>query len=392
MMFSSDMTTISPETNARISRIEECLNRFRSRRRLQGELIRYFNEYLFLGGIDASQRSFQGVDPKEYAAASAEEKQQLANAYGVLGTGENPKFYSPTTGEHWSIDFSAVVAGYLSEAVPRLTWHNRKAEEETQRAIDVVANFLRYILQHDVCNEYKDEVTNALGLCNKAKEELPLVLSAVSNIPCRFNEAATRVFRDGKKFEYIPAHRRKERLTDDEGVFAFCVVFFGPRDAYHQLKHLKLVHKVGQEEPCSLKILTVEPLGENTRETAALYGKYSGVGDRVHTGIIRCEHVFISDDLCRGDAMEATPDRIEVLMVEENLLQYLRPGTLIRVSLAELNIGLKYMINLPEILPSFYRFLPQTLMRYYKKPRPNRRPAPSALDPVDDGKDPEAQE
>lgn len=312
--------------------------------------------------------------------------------YGILSAGDSPRFYSATRPEHWSVDFSAVVSGYLSEAVPRLTWNNHKAEEETQRAIDVVANFLRYIIQHDVCNEYKDDVTNALSLCDQAKEELPLVLKAVNNIPCQFNKAVVRVFEDGKKFEYVGGDLRKELLTPDQQIFAHGLLFSSPRDVYRRLKDLKIVHTVGQEESCSLKIITIDQLDENARQTAAVYGKYSGGSNSVYTGVIRCEHVFIRDDLCRGDAPEVTHDRIEVLMVEEDLLQYLRPGTIIRVTLAELNIGLKYMVNLPEILPSFYRFLPQVLMRHYKAPRPNERPAPSALDPVGEQEDPEAQE
>ena len=288
------------------------------------------------------------------------------------------------------MNFSAVAAGYLSEAIPRLTWHNHKAEEETQRAIDVVANFLRYIIQHDVCNEYKDDVTNALSLCDRAKKELPLVFKAVNKIPCQFNEAIARVFKDGKKFKYVGGNLRKEPLTPDQRIFALGVLFSGPRNVYRRLKDLRVVHTVGQEEPCSLKILTIEQLDENVRETAKFYGEHSGASESTSTGVIRCKHIFIRDDLCRGDAMEVIPERIEVLIVEENLLQCLRPGTIIRVTLAELNIGLKYMVGLPEILPSFYRFLPQVLMRHYRTPRPNERPAPSALDPVDEDEDPDA--
>lgn len=354
-------------------------------------MTRYFNEYLFLGGIDSSQCTFQGVDPKEYAAASAEEKQQLANVYGILSVGNSPKFYSPTRPENWSVDFSAVVAGYLSDGVPRFTWLKPRAETEMQRAIDVVANFLRYLLQHDVCNEYKDDVTNALGLCARAKEELPLIQKAIGKANCQFNEATARVFKDGKTFEYVQKYPRKDPLTTDEGIFALGVVFFGPRDVYHQMKSLKVVHTVGVEEACSLEILSVHPLDDMARDAGKLYGQISNVGDGVHTGIIRCKHVFIRDDLCRGDAAEEVPDRVEELMIEESLLEFLRPGCIIRVTLANLNIGLKYMTNLPQILPSFYRFLPQTMMRNYKPPRRNERPAPSALDPAG-GDDQDAEE
>lgn len=347
---------------------------------MDNQLIRYFNEYLFLGGIDTSQNAFQGVDQKTYAEASPEEKQQLANVYGIFRAGEDPKFYSPSKPEHWTVDFSAVVAGYLSEGVPHLTWHMKNADDEVQRAIGVVANFLRYLLQHDVCNEYKDDITNALGLCNKAKEDLPRMFKAMSKVPCRFNDAASNVFKDGKQFEYIQEHLRKEPLTIDEEIFSLGVVFFGPSNVFHRLKSLKFVQAVGNEEPCSLEILSTSPIDETARQTGKLYGKMCNIGDSIQAGIIRCKHILVRDEFSHGETMEDIPDTIEELVIEEELLKFLRPGDIIRVSLAELNIGLKYMMNLPRILPSFYRFLPQSLMRHYKPPRPNERPAPSALD------------
>ncbi|SPN99687.1 uncharacterized protein DNG_02538 [Cephalotrichum gorgonifer] len=378
-------------------RIEECINRFRGRRRLQGDLVRYFDEYLFLGGIDSHQRDFQGVDPKEYAAATAEEKRQLANVYGIHGAGDNPKFYNPAQPENWSVNFSAVVSGYLSEGVRRVAWHKDNAEAETPRAIGVVENFLRYILQHDVCNEYKDDITNALELCERGREELPLTLKASGRIPCEFNAAAAKIFEGGREFEFNPKQELKEEMTEVEEVFVYSLVFFGPREVYDQLKSLRVV-RIVNKEPCSLKILSITLPSEREIRMSHLYrGCRGGVGG-VNCGVIRFKHVLVRDDLCRGNVEQVVPDRIEELIVEERLLELLRPGFIIRVTLAELNIGLKIMTNLPEILPSFYCFLPQIMMRYYKAPCPNPRPAPSALGPVDrdgegvSGKDEDVEE
>lgn len=366
----------SPDTNTGGSRIEECLNRFRARRRLQGNLVHYFDEYLFLGGIDASQRAFQGVDPKEYAAATAEEKQQLSNVYGIHGTGDNPKYYSPSKPEHWSVDFSAVVAGYLSEGIPCLTWGHCNAETEMQRAIDVVANFLRYLLQHDVCNEYKDDITNALALCERGREELPLLHGVIKRLPCLFNQATAEVAKSGTNIM-----EGNEPPTDDEAVFRFGLSFFGPKDACKKLETLKVVRTVA-ETPCSLEIISIHPPDERTVQLTKVFGVTTEVRDAIKAGVIRCKHVRIRDELCRGDAEPELPDRVEVLVIQSFILDLLRPGFIIRVTIGELNIGLKYMVNLPEILPSFYRFLPQLLMRKYKVPAPNPRPAPSALGPV----------
>ena len=299
----------------------------------------------------------------------------MSNVYGIHCFGDNPKYYSPSKPENWSVDFSAVVAGYLSEGIPYLTWTRYNAEIEMQRAIDVVANFLRYLLQHDVCNEYKDDITTALALCERGKEELPLVHGALQKLPCLFNQATSEVAKSGANIM-----EGDEPSTDAEAVFRFGLSFFGPRDACKKLESLKVIRTVA-EEPCSLEIISIHPPEERTVQLTGIFGVTTEVRDATKAGLIRCKHVHIRDELCRGAAEPKLPNRIEVLVIQSSILDLLRPGFIIRVTLGELNIGLKYMVNLPEILPSFYRFLPQSLMRKYKVPAPNPRPAPSALGP-----------
>ena len=45
--------------------MQSCIQRFRSRRRLQGDRGLYFNEYLFLGGVDTSPNTFGGLSQQE---------------------------------------------------------------------------------------------------------------------------------------------------------------------------------------------------------------------------------------------------------------------------------------------------------------------------------------
>ena len=161
----------------------------------------------------------------------------------------------------------------------------------------------------------------------------------------------------------------------------FGLSFFGPKDACKKLESVKVVRTVA-EEPCSLEIISIHQPDERTVQMTRVFGVTTEVRDAISAGVIRCKHVCIRDELCRGDAEPELPDRIEVLVIQSFIVDFLRPGFIIRVTLGELNIGLKYMANLPEILPSFYRFLPQSLMRKYKVPAPNPRPAPSALGPM----------
>ncbi len=104
----------SADTNRRI---EECLQRFRARRRLTNPQTALFNHYLFLGGIDTSQRQFTGVrgmGKDDLSSASKSEMRSMAANDVISSWGSTTsRFYNPKSPEHWDVDFSGVVAGYL---------------------------------------------------------------------------------------------------------------------------------------------------------------------------------------------------------------------------------------------------------------------------------------
>ena len=103
-----------PAKLTHIRRIEECLQRFRARRRLSNVQVLLFNRYLFLGGIDTSPRMFTGtagIDMK--GASSAEVRAMTANDAVSRGHSGFGRFYNPAYPEHWEVDFAAVVAGFL---------------------------------------------------------------------------------------------------------------------------------------------------------------------------------------------------------------------------------------------------------------------------------------
>lgn len=82
------------------------------------ERLNLFHKYLALGGIDTTQRQFTGTAKqvkgwKDEGLTKDEIRGFTANDF--LGHGDDPKgkFYNPEFPEHWDVDFSGVVAGYL---------------------------------------------------------------------------------------------------------------------------------------------------------------------------------------------------------------------------------------------------------------------------------------
>lgn len=102
-------------------RIQSCIQRFRSRRRLNSELSLYFNEYLFLGGVDASPAAFTGQDSHELKDMTPAERREATATDTIHGgsTG-SARFYNGDR-DHWSVDFKGVAAGFFSLSLGPLT-------------------------------------------------------------------------------------------------------------------------------------------------------------------------------------------------------------------------------------------------------------------------------
>ncbi len=102
-----------------VDRIEECIQRFRARRRIGVERDVVFSRYLFLGGIDSTTRQFQGSrnigdDVLDDATKGAVREMTADDVIQRGGDGNrNVRFYNPNYPEHWDVDFSGVTAGFL---------------------------------------------------------------------------------------------------------------------------------------------------------------------------------------------------------------------------------------------------------------------------------------
>lgn len=58
----------------------------------------------------------------------------------------------------------------------------------------MIRNFLNYLLHHDVCPEYKDQVYAARSLLDQADRELWLCVRAGRSLPGAFNTACSELF------------------------------------------------------------------------------------------------------------------------------------------------------------------------------------------------------
>jgi hypothetical protein len=346
---------------------------------------------MFLGGIDANPGSFTGHDPKELKDMTPAERRE-ATARDAVYTSEaaGERFYNGDR-ENWSVDFTGVVAGFLSTGAVDLTG---REEEGMDMAIGMVENFLRYVLQHDVCPEYDADVRGALKVCTDAREEWPKVDRLQSLLPGPFNLAAAEVFPiaegvirarddtlgDSGSYASLPSASAKTGKLDADKLFLSSVALLNEPGLFSQLCAMK--NRVIAEFQCTLQVVQiVHPSEEVVRRFRSL--TLDGSNPKLQAiGKVIFKPAAIEDDFDHPKVKHpASGEKQITLFFDEKILAQLKPGMKMALTIRQLDNGFRFVNNLVHIVPSFYTFLPQELMRYFKPPRPNERPGPSIHSP-----------
>jgi hypothetical protein len=99
-------------TSNNISRIETCIQRYRSKRRLDGKRANILTKYFMLGGIETTTKAFNGRLDKDILETSTTDEIRDIQASDFVRVNEaNSKYYDGS--EKWIVDFEGVAKGFL---------------------------------------------------------------------------------------------------------------------------------------------------------------------------------------------------------------------------------------------------------------------------------------
>lgn len=360
-------------------RIQSCIQRFRARRRLQGEQTRFFDEYLFLGGVDTRDHAFSGLDPKDLKDLTPTQRREATATdivHGVCGTDD--QFYNGDN-EIWSVDFAGVAAGYFSTSLGQLTGFE---PNKTESLIGLVENFLRYVLHHEVCPEFNDSVTTALQVCKQAREEWPVLMRLEGDLPGCFNLAATELFSSVESSDWSFLTFSPPGGFDPKTTFLAVCALCDESTTLDEFTQGSL--KASRQQSYTMEVSKIElPSSSMLDKFAAL--RIEGSGYNIEpVGKVFLEPTVIEDGWENPKGGDSPQDRSIWVYLEVSLLANVVPKMKMDITLIELSTGIRFIKTISRIVPSFYTFLPQQLMRHYKQPRDDDRPAPSIHDPVTD--------
>ena len=273
------------------------------------------------------------------------------------------------------------------------------SEEKTNSLIGVIRNFLNYLLYHDVCPEYKEQINNTRALCDQGVKELWSVWQAQHFLPGDFNKACSEIF--GGMYRGLYTENRK--WMDDEDIefsmgispevarktFKIALAANATEEVFESYKsqpHDRTNCVANRED---VRIEITEIVFAN-KEVLTLYAQPQCAGLKP-LGKMKAKTWHIPgetyEDLTEEEeaALAATPPETKEyeFWVEDQLLQKCFEGMKLHVTASHLSFGISYFDAVFGVYCSFHRVLPNALIMNWREPEkewlPMRKKAGEAL-------------
>ena len=266
-------------------------------------------------------------------------------------------------------------------------------ESNIKNHVQVIRNFLNYLLHHDVCPEYRDQIEAARRTCDTGAAQLWLIQQSLVALPGDFNKACSTIF--GGYYQSDPVADRgwAEKMGLSKG--------FDHEKASHILQGGLAAY--GDEAMCDLynrqvasnKARHVNSF-KTTIEVTALEFASAEVEDLYHhpsmSGCIPLGKLGAQTWHCEGDSLEDLTEEEEArrarnedpthkyeFWVENVVLEKMFVGMKLEVIVHELSFGVRYFDTVSAALCSFYCEVPNELMigwkpHKYLEPRATMEP------------------
>jgi hypothetical protein len=378
--YEQDRGDYDPEI-AFTQRIDTAVARFTGNRKMHQETRAIFSKFVHFGGFDSGQQMFTGGGLSKELREELTAK-EIAERTSYFGVSERvlDGLHGEDAGEiTWAVDFEAVAKGYLSsQFMSTAIWYD---EKQVKTATNVLRNFYTYLLLHDVCPEYKDQIMAARKICDLAEEELPKLAVVDKSLPGGFNVACSTLT-DGN---YAGLHAGSGDWVvegDDLGwshedakkVFLAAVAAYGTDEQLTTLEGILTndkPFKVVSESMIGIEVTDVEFMTEQAKQ---VYNDPRLANTLVQPmGILQCKYWEAPHappmDLPRS-VLEAHKATKFEFIIEEEMLKYFSLGMKFEVCVKELDIGIKWIDYLETSYATFFTWLANENIRDWKEPGP----------------------
>ena len=245
-------------------------------------------------------------------------------------------------------------------------------EEKVKQYTNIIQNFLNYLLHHDVCPEYKDQIYTARKTVHGAERELWNVQQLQQMLPVDFNMACSTLFagnyanqNTGDKdwdSDISPTGMSQERARQ---IFKLGLAAYGD-DAMFNLYNEQVIDKEVEIEEViqtGLEVTSVNTADDQVRE---YYGKFPNFKT---LGFIKAKTWEVpglgNEDLTEEEEVRAKEKKQTYcyeFWVEDDLVNRMFVGLKFWTTVRKISFGVTYFDTINSVHCSFYRVLPNELV------------------------------
>ncbi|KAJ5939258.1 hypothetical protein N7466_002392 [Penicillium verhagenii] len=339
-------------------RIEEALMRFQRKRRIEPARSNVFQKYLQYGGVSFGPNFGTGVTESDMKEMTTEEIMQARTQTLI----EKER-------EGLDISFNEVVAGFLGSFY--MGYFNPDSTADIEMATDTIRNFLTFLLFHNVCPEYKDDILQARKTCNIARLELSKSMKLIGHVPGDFNRACSSLFSAGY-------------LSDDtsgiekaQNTIKYAIAGTLPAEIATLFRQHVRDRDIQVQRIPDIDGFEVISVAKPEIDVLAFYHAFTNGLGLTPVGYVKAksfrdpgkpETDLSTEERWDWDHGKA-PSHEFLFLIEQDQLDLYYPGLKVQTNVWRLNCGAYYFQGIYSTLPSFAANIGNDLMLNWKRPR-----------------------
>ncbi|KAL9588574.1 MAG: hypothetical protein Q9203_002619 [Teloschistes exilis] len=361
-------------------RIEVAIQRFAARRNMDSTKKDIFDKYLSSGGIAGGPKQFGGgLNAADMSDMDAAEIALMKATHFV----DLDRYGGPDV---YTVDFEAVAKAFFSSRLPQhydLTTVN--SAKDVQSKTNIIRNFLNYLLHHDVCPEYKDQIFAARNICDLADIELSKTMRAQTLFPGDFQTACSEIFGGICRDTFVRNPGWAEEFESDFGMHP---------DVAQQTFKIGLATQTSDEiskmymdqgNALDIQMTNIYDIGLEVTEVIYaraeiknFYEKHEAAKGLKSLGKLRAKiwhppHTppqdLTEEEKAAARKTASSPaEEIYEFLIEDYILENCFVGMKMEVTVREMSFGLKFFDKILGAYCSFYTILPNEIMVGWRKP------------------------
>lgn len=306
------------------------------------------------------------------------------------------------------VDFEGCMRGFLSRN--GLFLYGYETKQQVEMLTTTLERFMDYLLQHDVCPEYKAEVLASRNFCRTALDELWSVAQIANRLPGSFNVACSTLFDGmyGRNYDgqtsWEPEDSKEQVFVGYSSELAMQIMHFGVAGAATEAvyQYYQVIADGGARfeieeiiEGSGFEVTKIEMPSEeciemyrsnsdNFKPVGRMYAKAWQLPDAAPEDLTPAEYEAKETEMAKrksqlredkNETSTTTPETSGdtptdyVFLVDADILQHFRIGTRVEATIYKLNCGIHFFDSVLRWFPSFDIYLANELMLGYKEPR-----------------------